>query len=229
SAEVADRVEQLEAQAAELAASRARLVAAQEAERRRLERDLHDGVQQELVALIAKLRLARNQLVRDPDVASTTLGELQTGIQRALTDLREVAHGIHPAVLGSRGLVEAVEAMAARMPLGIQVDVEPHLREARYPEEIEGAAYFVVAEGLTNVMKHATATQAKVTIWSPDSLLSVRVDDDGCGFVADVQRESGLRGLRDRVEALGGRLVVTSRTGRTHLEASLPARKRVNV
>src|SRR4029077_15893774 len=92
SAEVADRVEQLEAQAAELAASRARLVAAQEAERRRLERDLHDGVQQELVALIAKLRLARNQLVRDPDVASTTLGELQTGIQRALTDLREVAH-----------------------------------------------------------------------------------------------------------------------------------------
>src|SRR4029077_18103875 len=122
SAEVADRVEQLEAQAAELAASRARLVAAQEAERRRLERDLHDGVQQELVALIAKLRLARNQRVRDPDVASTTLGELQTGIQRALTDLREVAHGIHPAVLGSQGLVEAVEAMAARMPLGVRGD-----------------------------------------------------------------------------------------------------------
>jgi len=114
------------------------------------------------------------------------------------------------------------------MPLGIEVDADRRLRDVRYAEEIEGAAYFVVAEALTNVMKHAKATQAKVTISSPDSQLCVRVEDDGCGFAPDAHHESGLRGLRDRVEALGGRLVVTSRSGGTHLEASLPARKRVD-
>jgi len=227
-AELAERLEEIEAQAQELAASRHRLVTAQEAERRRLERDLHDGVQQELVALIAKLRLARNQLERDPRLASETLADLQAGIQRALTDLREVAHGIHPAVLGSRGLVEAVEAIARRMPVGVRVEADSRVRTSRYAPEIEGAAYFVVAEGLANVLKHAGADQATVTLSVVNSHLSVEVADDGHGFVAANSPESGLRGLRDRVEALGGRLGIDSRPDGTRLQASLPARERVH-
>jgi len=224
-AELDERLQEIEAQAAELAASRTRLVTAQETERRRLERDLHDGVQQELVALIANLRLARNQLARDPALANGTLAELQAGIERALTDLRQVAHGIHPAVLGSRGLVEAVEAMAGRLPLGVRVEANDRVRGLRYAPEIEGAAYFVVAEGLANVLKHAAAGQATVTIEAENSHLRLEVADDGHGFPAGTA-ESGLRGLRDRVEALGGRLGVSSRAGGTRLEAFLPAHQR---
>ena len=228
SAELADRLVQIEAQAGELAASRMRLVKAQEVERRRLERDLHDGVQQELVALIAKVRLARNQLARDPELAEGTLADLQAGIQRALTDLREVAHGVHPAVLGSRGLVDAVEAIAGRMPLGVRVKADSGVRSARYAPEIEGAAYYVVAEGLANVLKHAGAGQATVSISAENSHLTVEVADDGHGFAVGTTPESGLRGLRDRVEALGGGLGVESRTDGTRLEAWLPARDRLH-
>src|SRR5438874_1169124 len=149
-AELDARLAQLEAQAEELTASRTRLVQAQENERRRLERDLHDGIQQELVVLIAKARLARNQLDRDPSLAAATLAELQGSAQHALADLRSLARGIHPAVLSSRGLVEAIDAMAVRMPVSVRLDSEPSVREARYAPEIEGAAYFVVAEGLAN-------------------------------------------------------------------------------
>jgi len=131
SAELADRLVQIEAQAGELAASRMRLVKAQEVERRRLERDLHDGVQQELVALIAKVRLARNQLDRNPASAAETLADLQSSAQHAITDLRSLARGIHPAVLSSRGLVEAIDSMAARMPVGVRVDADATVREAR--------------------------------------------------------------------------------------------------
>jgi len=228
SAELADRLVQIEAQAGELAASRMRLVKAQEVERRRLERDLHDGVQQELVALIAKVRLARNQLARDPELAEGTLADLQAGIQRALTDLREVAHGVHPAVLGSRGLVDAVEAIAGRMPLGVRVKADSGVRSARYAPEIEGAAYYVVAEGLANVLKHAGGGQATVSISAENSHLTVEVADDGHGFAVGTTPESGLRGLRDRVEALGGGLGVESRTDGTRLEAWLPARDRLH-
>jgi signal transduction histidine kinase len=228
SAELADRLEQIEAQASELAASRMRLVAAQESERRRLERDLHDGVQQELVALIAKLRLARNQLQRDPKLATETLADLQGGIQRALTDLREVAHGIHPAVLSSQGLVGAVETMAGRMPIGVRVHAGAHIRSCRYAAEIEGAAYFVVAEGLANVMKHSGADQATVSIAAENSHLTLEVSDDGHGFASGEFVESGLLGLRDRVEALGGTLGIDSRPDGTRLRASLPARDRVH-
>jgi signal transduction histidine kinase len=228
SAELADRLEQIETQARELAASRARLVTAQEAERRRLERDLHDGVQQELVALIAKLRLARNQLTRDPQLAAETLTDLQGGIQRALTDLREVAHGIHPAVLSSQGLVEAVETMAGRMPIGVRVQADAHIRSCRYAPEIEGAAYFVVAEGLANVLKHSGAGQAMVVIAAENSHLNLEVSDDGHGFDAREVGDSGLRGLRDRVEALGGTLGIDSRPDGTRLRASLPGRARLH-
>jgi signal transduction histidine kinase len=223
SAELDARLVQLEAQAEEVAASRTRLVQAQETERRRLERDLHDGIQQELVVLIAKARLARNQLDRDPTLAAETLAELQGSAQHALADLRSLARGIHPAVLSSQGLVEAIDAMAARMPVGVRVEADPSVREARYAPEIEGAAYFVVAEGLANVLKHSGATEATVTITSSDSCLRVAIADDGHGFDQGETRESGLRGLRDRVDALGGHVDVVSNRSGTRLDASLPA------
>jgi signal transduction histidine kinase len=216
------RLAELEAQAEELAASRTRLVQAQETERRRLERDLHDGIQQELVVLIAKARLARNQLDRDPALAAETLAELQGSAQHALADLRSLARGIHPAVLSSRGLVEALDAMAARLPVGVRVDSDMAIRDVRYAPEIEGAAYFVVAEALANVLKHADATQAIVTISANDSWLRVAVADDGHGFDRGAVRESGLRGVRDRVEALGGHVEIESRQSGTRLDASLP-------
>lgn len=222
-AELDSRLAQLEAQAQELAASRTRLVQAQETERRRLERDLHDGIQQELVVLIAKARLARNQLDRDPAQAADTLAELQGGAQHALADLRSLARGIHPPVLSSRGLVEAVDAMAGRMPIGVHVDVDAAVRDARFAPEVEGAAYFVVAEGLANVLKHSDATHATVTIGASDSVLRVAVADDGHGFDTAEVQESGLRGLRDRIEALGGRIEVESRQSGTSLHAFLPA------
>jgi len=222
SAELDARLAQLEAQAEELAASRTRLVQAQETERRRLERDLHDGIQQELVVLIAKARLARNQLGRDPALAAETLAELQGSAQHALTDLRSLARGIHPALLSSKGLVEAIDAMAARMPVGVHVDAVPSVREMRYPPEIEGAAYFVVAEGLANVLKHSGATAVTVTVTTADLCLRVGVADGGHGFDASSVHESGLRGLRDRVEALGGHLHIESQDSGTRLDASFP-------
>jgi signal transduction histidine kinase len=223
SAELDARLAQLEAQADELTASRTRLVQAQETERRRVERDLHDGIQQDLVVLIAKARLARNQLDRDPMLAAETLAELQGSAQHALADVRSLASGIHPAVLSSRGLVEAIDAMAARMPVGVRVDAAPAVREVRYAPEIEGAAYFVVAESLANVLKHSGATEATVTISASDSWLRIAIADDGRGFDRGSVHESGLRGLRDRVEALGGRVEIDSQSSGTRLEASIPA------
>jgi signal transduction histidine kinase len=223
SAELAARLAQLEAQAGELTASRTRLVQAQETERRRLERDLHDGIQQDLVVLIAKARLARNQLDRDPALAAETLAELQSSAQHAVADLRSLARGIHPAVLSSRGLVEAIDSIAARMPVGVRVNADPTVREVRYAPEIEGAAYFVVTEALANVLKHSGATEATVTISASDSWLRVAIADDGRGFDAGAVRESGLRGLRDRVAALGGHVVIDGGGSGTRLEASLPS------
>ena len=223
SAELDARLAQLEEQAQEVTASRTRLVQAQEAERRRLERDLHDGIQQDLVVLIAKAGLARKQLERDPASAAATLAELQSSAQHAIADLRSLARGIHPAVLSSRGLVEAIDSMAARMPVGVRVDADPTVREVRYAPEIEGAAYFVVAEALANVLKHSGATEATVTISASDSWLRLAIADDGRGFDPGAVRESGLRGLRDRIEALGGHVEIVSQGSGTRLDASLPA------
>ena len=224
SEDLAGRLRELETQAQELAASRTRLVQAEEAERRRLERDLHDGIQQELVVLIAKARLAQNQLERDPALAAETLTELQASARQAMAELRALARGIHPAVLTSRGLVEAVEAMAARSAIDVRVDASPAVREARYAAEIEGAAYFVTAEGLANVLKHSGAGIATVVISSEALCLRVVITDDGHGFDPSRVRESGLRGLRDRVEALGGHLDVETLSSGTRLEIALPIR-----
>jgi signal transduction histidine kinase len=216
SAELSDRLE-------ELAASRARLVQAEEAGRRRLERDLHDGVQQELVGVLARLGLARNQLKRDPHLAETTLRDIQVDAQHALEDLQELARGIHPAILSDRGLVEAVAERATRMPVPVEVHANGLEMAARLPFELEGAAYFFVSEGLANALKHAAASRVQVRFHSTPEQLTVEVSDDGNGFEPGQVKLSGLRGLEDRIEALGGHVEILSRRGEgTKLRAHLP-------
>jgi signal transduction histidine kinase len=216
SAQLSDRLE-------ELAASRARLVQAEDAGRRRLERDLHDGAQQELVGLLARLGLARNQLKRDPHLAEVTLRDVQVDAQRALEGLQELARGIHPAILTDRGLVEAVAERATRMPLPVEVHANGLEKSVRFPSELEGAAYFFVSEALANTLKHAAATRVQVHFHSTAENLLVEVDDDGHGFEPRLVRLSGLRGLEDRIEALGGRVEIVSTPGRgTRLRARLP-------
>ena len=167
----------------DLRASRQRLVAAADQARRDLERDLHDGAQQQIVALMAKLRLARNQLARDPAVAGQTLAEAQAEAQQTLQDLRELARGIHPSVLSDQGIVAAVRSRITRLPIGVRLTAGPELAGARYPDQIEGAAYFLVCEALVNVLKHAHASQAQVTLSDDGATLRVEISDDGAGFV----------------------------------------------
>jgi signal transduction histidine kinase len=216
SAELTDRLE-------ELAASRARLVQAEEAGRRRLERDLHDGVQQELVGVLARLGLARNQLRRDRELAETTLREAQVDAQRVLESLQELARGIHPAILTDRGLVEAVEERATRMTVPVEVHANGLGQGARFALELEGAAYFFVSEGLANILKHAAARRVHVRFHYESGQLVIEVEDDGRGFEPAGVKLSGLRGLEDRIEALGGRVEVASHPGRgTKVRAYLP-------
>ena len=213
----------------ELAASRARLVQAEEVGRRRLERDLHDGVQQELVGVLARLGLARNQLRRDRDLAETTLREAQVDAQRALEGLQELARGIHPAILTDRGLVEAVEERATRMTVPVEIHANGLNQGARYPLELEGAAYFFVSEGLANVLKYASATRVHIRFHNEPGQLVVAVEDDGRGFDPVSVKKSGLRGLEDRISALGGRVEVVSRPGQgTELRAFLPVSEAVH-
>jgi PAS domain S-box-containing protein len=201
----------------ELAASRVRIVEASDAERRRLERNLHDGAQQRLVATSLAVRLAARR-VSDPSVRSMLDGAGDE-LALALEELRELARGLHPAVLTDHGLRAAIEAVADRAPLPVDVDVPP---DERLPETVEAAAYFVVCEALTNVAKYAKASEARVKVERRDGLAEVEVVDDGCGG-ANARAGSGLRGLADRVEALGGRLEVTSPSGEgTTVRAQLP-------
>ena len=224
-----DELDDLRREIVELRASRERLALAADDERRGFERALHDGVQQQLVALLAKMGLARNQLARDAKLVARTLAELQEDARQALDDLRELAHGIHPPVLSDRGLLEAVEARIARLPIGVTIEPDGVGRGTRYAEEIEGAAYFFVCEGLANVLKHAAAQHTTVKLSSTPDLLSVEVSDDGRGFDPGAVVSSGLRGLSDRIEALGGDLRVVSRpTAGTTLVAILPLQERGN-
>ena len=226
-AELSARLDEIQRQAAELAASRARLVAAQDTERQRLERDLHDGVQQQVVSLLARLGLARTQLRRDLVVVEATLAELQTQTGQVLRDLRALVQGIHPPVLADRGLLEALEARLAHVPIGVELHADPALRGARFAPDVEAAAYFFVSEGLTNAMKHAHASRVAIHLAVADQHLTVEVDDDGVGFTPAHTRQSGLTGLRDRVEAVGGQLQVTSRPGAgCRLTATVPATRR---
>jgi signal transduction histidine kinase len=209
---------QLQARVAALEASRDRAVDSAEAERRRIERDLHDGAQQRLVALAMDLGMARAKLATDPAAATALVGEAHEEAKRALAELRDLARGIHPAVLADRGLDAAISALAARSPVPVEVEVDAE----RLPAPVESAAYFVVAEALANAAKHARAAEIGVRIARHRDLLIVEVMDDGAGG-ADPARGSGLRGLADRVAAVDGRLTVTSPAGGpTVVRAELP-------
>jgi signal transduction histidine kinase len=206
----------------ELSTSRVRLIAAQDAERRRIERDLHDGIQQEVVALIAGLRLARNRLSRD-QLTAEELTELQDQAREMLRDLRELAHGIHPPVLTDNGLVAALESRVSRFPLTVEIVADDGLRDERFSEDVEGTAYFLACESLTNVAKHAGTDGARVRLSRFYNLLCLAVDDSGRGFQPNGARSGGLANIRDRVEALHGRLTIESQVGTgTSIRAELP-------
>jgi signal transduction histidine kinase len=210
---------ELRARLGELRASRARLVDATEAERRRIERDLHDGTQQRLVSLAMSLGLLDTKLPFDPEAAKPIAREARAALAVALEELRELSHGIYPAVLTERGLGAALEELADRaaLPVYLEISIEP-----RPPTGVEAAAYFVVSEALTNAVKHSHAHDVRIVASRTQAELVVEVADDGIGGAAP-QRGSGLHGLTDRVEALGGRLVVSSPPGRgTTLRAEIP-------
>jgi signal transduction histidine kinase len=202
----------------EIRASRARIVAAGDEARRRLERNLHDGAQQRLVALSLALRLAQSKLTTDPEAATTVLDSAREELSAALDELRELARGIHPAVLTDRGLPAALEALASRSPIPVEIEAP----EEELPRPVEAAAYYVVAEALANVAKYAGASGATVRICREDGRALVEVGDDGVGG-ADPAAGTGLRGLSDRVEALGGTLRVDSpEGGGTRVSVEIP-------
>jgi len=210
----------LKARLDELRASRARIVEVSDAERRRLERNLHDGAQQQLVALALQLRLARNKTT-DEESAKLIDGALEQ-LDQALSELRELARGIHPAILSDRGLDAAVKALAERQPLPTEVEFE--VKHELEPS-VEATAYFVVAEGLTNIGKYAGAELATVRVRERDGELEVEVSDDGCGG-ADASKGTGLHGLEERLRALDGTLAVESKPGEgTRLLARIPLRE----
>ncbi|MGB4780275.1 sensor histidine kinase [Microbacterium sp.] len=212
----------LVAQTELLAESRARLVRAQEQERRRIERNIHDGVQQDLTALIGLVGQARHELPPHATVADDLMA-LQAGLERVLADVRALAQGIHPSMLSDRGLLAAVEALSARHPVPVVVRADAGVRELRPREDVEGAAYFTIAEALANALKHASAQQISVALRLREERLHIKVSDDGAGFDPDDTNGSGLANLSARVVAVGGRLVVTSDPGSgTTLTAMFP-------
>jgi signal transduction histidine kinase len=201
--------------------ARQRIIAAADAERRRIERDLHDGAQQRLVALTVMLGLAETRLADDPPGAAQLIAQAREEAQLAIKELRELAHGIHPTLLSERGLGAALEALATRAPLPVAVSGVPGVR---LPAAVESAAYFVTAEALTNVAKYAQAGQAFVHLCVEDDRLRLQVGDDGVGGADPAG--TGLRGLRDRVDALDGALEVDSPPGGgTTVRIELPLRE----
>jgi signal transduction histidine kinase len=211
----------LSARVGELERSRAAVVVSAEQERRRIERDLHDGAQQRLVALAMQLGRARSRFSTDPDGARALLDEAHNEAKLALAELRDLARGLHPAVLTDRGLDAALSGLAARSPIPVVVEVDPATGDKPVPV-VDAIAYFVVAEALTNVAKHARASRAAVVVRRLDGLLRVVVTDDGVGG-ADPALGTGLRGLADRVSGVDGRLHVDSPSGGpTVLTVELP-------
>lgn len=209
---------ELRARVEELRGSRARVIEAGQKERQRLERDLHDGAQQRLIALSLRLSLLDRRLPGAPE-ARLELDAARREIALSLEELRDVARGIHPAVLSGHGLAVAVESLAARAPLPVRLALDV---VGRLPERVEVAAYYVVSESLANIAKHAHAHGARISLEQHPGRLVVEVVDDGVGG-ADTERGSGLRGLADRVEALGGRLRVwTPLGGGTRVQAEIP-------
>ena len=204
----------------QLAASRARIVEVGDAERRRLERNLHDGAQQRLVSVALDLRMVGAKLEKDPAAARKTLAAAQEQLAKGLEELRELARGIHPAVLTERGLGPALQGLLARAPVPVEITEMP---EERFTGPVEAAAYYVVAEAITNVAKYADASYVTVSIQRSNGSATVVVTDDGVGG-ADPALGTGLRGLADRLEALDGSLEVDSPTARgTRISAEIPS------
>ena len=203
----------------ELTESRSAVMRAMHMERRRIERDLHDGAQQRLVNLAMDLGRAREKMESDPEGARQIIDQSHEQAKQVLTEMRDLVRGIHPAVLTDRGLDAAVSAIAGRSPVPVKVDVQTH---ERLPEEVEGTAYFVVVESLTNIARHSDASQAAVQIRREGNWLRITVTDDGRGG-ADPDNGSGLRGLKDRIAALDGSFALSSPEGRgTRLTVEIP-------
>jgi signal transduction histidine kinase len=210
---------ELRAHLDELKASRARIVNAADLERRRIQRDLHDGTQQRLTSIAMAIALAESKLASDPRAALASLQQAKEVLAAALTELRDLSQGIHPGFLTERGLGPALQDLAYTAPLPVTVAADLN---GRMPDQVEAAAYYVVAEGLANVAKHAHASTAEVTVVRNIDRLIVRVRDDGIGG-ADPNRGTGLRGLTDRVQALGGRLRFESSAGQgTEIRVTIP-------
>jgi signal transduction histidine kinase len=208
----------LRARLEELKESRLRVIEAADAERRRLERNLHDGAQQGLATLAVELAMLDELLEAHPE-ARQLLEQAQNDLADSLEELRELARGIHPAVLTDHGLAVALEALAERTTVPIQLEVE---LEERLPEPIEVAGYYVIAECLANVAKYAQASQVSVAVHRSNDEVVIEVRDDGIGGASQA-RGSGLRGLADRVEALGGTVAVSSPVGRgTRVRTKIP-------
>ena len=219
----ARRARALRERVADLRDARQRIIAAADDERRRIERDLHDGAQQRMVALATMLSLAEARFKTDPERAAELISRARDEAEQAIKDLRDLARGIHPAVLSDLGLGAAVDALAARAPIPVAVSGVP---SAPLPPAVEAAAYFSIAEALTNVAKYARASECSVCFSLEDARLRVEVRDDGVGG-ADPSTGSGLLGLRDRVEALDGRLEIESPPGAgTTVVVEMPADRR---
>jgi signal transduction histidine kinase len=203
----------------ELEASRRRIVAASDEARRRIERDLHDGTQQRLVSLALAVRAAEESVPEDRHDLRAELDRIATGLDEAVDEVQEISRGIHPAIISHGGLGPALQALARRSPVRVQVEL--HI-ESRPPEAVEVAAYYIVSEALTNVAKHARASGVQLSVDTEDEAVRLSVRDNGIGG-ADLRSGSGLLGLRDRVEALGGTVNVESPPGGgTTVVATLP-------
>jgi signal transduction histidine kinase len=211
--------ESLQQSRRELAASRTRIVAAGDLARRRIERNLHDGIQQRLVSLVLDLRSTEAAVPAQLPELRAQIAEVADNLTGSLEELRELSRGIHPAILSDGGLSPAIKALARRSAVPVQLDLDV---ERRLPEPIEVAAYYVVSEALANTAKHARASIAHVELRAADGRLQLSVSDDGVGGASN-DDGSGLVGLTDRVEALGGTILVDSPTGQgTRLEVDLP-------
>jgi signal transduction histidine kinase len=204
---------------AQLTASRARVVAAADEARQRIERELHDGIQHRLVSLALVLRTAAASAPSELPELQTQLSEVETSVAGVIDELREITRGIHPAVLSEGGLQPALKVLARRSAVPIELDARI---DRRMPERVEVAAYYVVSEALTNAITHANPSVVRIDVDLSDGLLTLSVDDDGVGG-ADLGRGSGLIALEDRVEALGGKIKITSPRGRgTSLQVTIP-------
>lgn len=207
-----------------LTESRARLVSAEDDARRLLERDIHDGVQQQLVAMLSLVELASHQATRDPEEASRTMGEVADQARTAITDLRELVRGIRPPVLQDAGLVAALQSRMARLPADVRLEADG-AATLRWPPTVEAAAYFVVNEAVTNALKYAPGSQVAIRLADARGALEVEVTDDGPGFDGSAGSGHGLTGLRDRVESLDGVFAVHTAPGAgTVVRATFPGR-----